>query len=93
MKTDELTIVGLIFSGIVFTGMWIDSNIKSNNTILMLQENYLQAMSLTIELDEENKSLHSALISMNSAYDELQDDTSSLAKLIQIKDELRSIQY
>ena len=86
---DELTITGLIFSGIILVGMYLNSQYKTNKEMNELQSNYFQAMSVAIELNEENQSLHNALISMNLAYDELEQDTIGLNKLIKIKESLR----
>lgn len=86
---DELTITGLLFSGIILAGMYFSSQHQINKQINELQSNYTQAMTVAVELNEENQSLHNALISMNSAYSELEQDTTGLNKLIQIKESLR----
>ena len=50
MKTDELTITGLLFSGIVLAGMYFNSQYKINKQMTELQSNYTQAMPLADEL-------------------------------------------
>ena len=92
MKTDELTITGLLFSGIVLAGVWLQSHHQTNKQLLTLQDNYSQAMHIAVELDTENKSLHSSLIGINEHVDELEEiiHDPELAKLIQIRRDLRS---
>ena len=92
MKTDELTITGLLFSGIVLAGMYLTSQHQINKQINELQSNYTQAMTVAVELDEENKSMHSSLIGINGYVDELEEiiHDPELVKLIQIRRDLRS---
>ena len=40
MKTDELTITGLLFSGIVLAGMYLNSQHQINKQLNELQSNY-----------------------------------------------------
>lgn len=91
MKTDELTITGLIFSGIVLAGMYFNSQHKINKQINELQSNYTQAMTLAVELDEENTSMHDSLLGINEYVDELEAivHDPELVKLIQIRRDLR----
>lgn len=92
MKTDELTITGLIFSGIVLTGMWLQSHHQTNKQLLSLQDSYFEAMHTAIEIDTENISLHDAIIELNNYATELEDliYSEELVKLIKIKEDLRS---
>ena len=92
MKTDELTITGLLFSGIVLAGMYLTSQHQINKQINELQSNYTQAMTVAVELDEENKSMHSSLIGINGYVDDLEEiiHDPELVKLIQIRRDLRS---
>jgi hypothetical protein len=92
MKTDELTITGLVFSGIVLAGMYLTSQYKINQQINELQTNYTQAMTIAVELDEENTSMHDSLLGINEYVDELEAivHDPELVKLIQIRRDLRS---
>lgn len=92
MKTDELTITGLLFSGIVLAGMWLQSHHQTNKQLLSLQDSYFEAMHTAIEIDTENKSLHSSIVSINGYVDELEEiiHDPELVKLIQIRRDLRS---
>ena len=85
MKTDELTITGLLFSGIVLAGMYFNSQHKINKQMTELQSNYNQAMTIAVELDEENQALHNALISMNSAYGKAEEDLQEYEHLEKLK--------
>lgn len=85
MKTDELTITGLLFSGIVLAGMWLQSSHKTNKHLLTIQDRYFQAMHVAVQIDEENKSLHDALISMNSAYGKAEEDLQEYEHLEKLK--------
>ena len=91
MKTDELTITGLIFSGIVLAGMWLQSSHQTNKQLLTLQDSYFQAMHIAVQLDEENKSIHNSIVSINGYVDELEAivHDPELVKLIQIRRDLR----
>lgn len=88
MKTDELTITGLLFSGIVLAGMWFQSHYQTNKQLLTLQDNYFQAMHIVVQLDEENKQLHKGLISMNKAYDEAEEDLQEYEHLEKLKKDI-----
>lgn len=91
MKTDELTITGLLFSGIVLVGMWLQSSHQTNKQLLTLQDSYFQAMHIAVQLDEENKSIHNSIVSINGYVDELEAivHDPELVKLIQIRRDLR----
>ena len=91
MKTDELTITGLLFSGIVLAGMWLQSSHQTNKQLLTLQDSYFQAMHIAVQLDEENKSIHNSIVSINGYVDELEAivHDPELVKLIQIRRDLR----
>ena len=91
MKTDELTITGLLFSGIVLVGMWLQSSHQTNKQLLTLQDSYFQAMHIAVQLDEENKSIHNSIVSINGYVDELEEiiHDPELVKLIQIRRDLR----
>ena len=91
MKTDELTITGLLFSGIVLAGMWLQSSHQTNKQLLTLQDSYFQAMHIAVQLDEENKSMESSLLGINGYVDELEAivHDPELVKLIQIRRDLR----
>lgn len=91
MKTDELTITGLLFSGIVLAGMWLQSHHQTNKQLLTLQDSYFQAMHIAVQLDEENKSIHNSIVSINGYVDELEAivHDPELVKLIQIRRDLR----
>ena len=91
MKTDELTITGLLFSGIVLAGMWLQSSHQTNKQLLTLQDRYFQAMHIAVQLDEENKSIHNSIVSINGYVDELEAivHDPELVKLIQIRRDLR----
>ena len=91
MKTDELTITGLLFSGIVLAGMWLQSSHQTNKHLLTLQDSYFQAMHIAVQLDEENKSMESSLLGINGYVSELEAivHDPELVKLIQIRRDLR----
>ena len=91
MKNDELTITGLLFSGIVLVGMWLQSSHQTNKQLLTLQDSYFQAMHIAVQLDEENKSIHNSIVSINGYVDELEEiiHDPELVKLIQIRRDLR----
>lgn len=91
MKTHELTITGLIFSGIVLAGMWLQTHHQTNKQLLSLQDSYFEAMHTAIEIDTENKSLHNSLTGINEYVDELEAiiHDPELVKLIQIRRDLR----
>ena len=91
MKTDELTITGLLFSGIVLAGVWLQSHHQTNKQLLTLQDSYFQAMHIAVQLDEENKSIHNSIVSINGYVDELEAivHDPELVKLIQIRRDLR----
>ena len=91
MKNNELTITGLLFSGIVLAGMWLQSNHQTNKQLLTLQDSYFQAMHIAVQLDEENKSIHNSIVSINRYVDELEAivHDPELVKLIQIRRDLR----
>ena len=42
-------------------------------------------MTIAVELDEENQSLHNALISMNSAYGKVEEDLQEYEHLEKLK--------
>ena len=92
MKTEDITITGLLFTGIVILGTWLYQDHKSSKQYLELQSNYLQAQTLAVNLYDENNSLHSSLLSLNNHVDELENIITDpeLAKLIQIRRDLRS---
>lgn len=91
MKTEDITITGLLFTGVVLIGTWLHQGHKSSKQYLELQSNYLQAQSLAVDLYDENNSLHSSLLSLNNHVDELENIITDpeLAKLIQIRRDLR----
>ena len=91
MKTDELTITGLIFSGIVLAGMYLNSQHQINKQINELQSNYTQAITIAVELDAENTSMQDSLLGINEYVDELEAivHDPELVKLIQIRRDLR----
>ena len=88
---DELTITGLLFSGIVLAGMYLTSQHQINKQINELQSNYTQAMTVAVELDEENTSMHDSLLGINGYVSELEAivHDPELVKLIQIRRDLR----
>lgn len=99
MKTDELTITGLLFSGIVLLATWIYEDIKSIDNYsalqskhMALQSDYIKAQELVIEIYDENNALHSSLTPINTYVDELEEiiHDPELVKLIQIRRDLRS---
>lgn len=91
MKTEDITITGLLFTGVVILGTWLYQDHKSSKQYLELQSNYMQAQSLAVDLYEENKSLHSSLLKVNTYVDDLENIITDpeLAKLIQIRRDLR----
>ena len=88
---DELTITGLILVGLVLAGMYLTSQHKINQQINELQTNYIKAITIVGELDEENKSMQSSLLGINGYVDELEAiiHDPELVKLIQIRRDLR----
>ena len=91
MKTEDITITGLLFTGVILLGTWLYQDHKSSNQYLELQSKYMQAQSLAMDLYDENKSLHSSLLGVNTYVDELESIITDpeLAKLIQIRRDLR----
>lgn len=88
---DELTITGLILIGLVLAGMYLTSQHKINQQINELQTNYIKAITIVGELDEENKSMQSSLLGINGYVSELEAivHDPELVKLIQIRRDLR----
>ena len=88
---DELTITGLILIGLVLAGMYLTSQHKINQQINELQTNYIKAITIVGELDEENKSMQSSLLGINGYVSELESiiHDPELVKLIQIRRDLR----
>lgn len=91
MKTEDITITGLLFTGVVLLGTWLYQGHNSSKQYLTLQSKYMQAQSLAVDLYEENKSLHNSLLGVNTYVDELENIITDpeLAKLIQIRRDLR----
>lgn len=99
MKTEDLTITGLLFTGVVLLATWIyednkaiDKYLALQSQHLSLQSNYIQAQELVIDIYDENNSLHNSLAMLNNHIDGLEDLVYSgeLVKLIKIKEDLRS---
>ena len=99
MKTEDLTITGLLFSGIVLLSTWTYEDSKATDKYLALQSqhlslqsHYIQAQELVIDIYDENNSLHKSLAMLNNHIDGLEDLVYSgeLVKLIKIKEDLRS---
>ena len=83
---DELTITGLILVGLVLAGMYLTSQHKINQQINELQTNYIKAITIVGELDEENKSMQSSLLGINGYVDELEAIISAFEWILKIKD-------
>lgn len=99
MKNEDLTIIGLLFTGVVLLSTWlyednkaIDRYLALQSQHLSLQSNYIQAQELVIDIYGENNSLHNSLEILNNHIDGLEDLVYSgeLVKLIKIKEDLRS---
>ena len=92
MKTEDLTITGLLFTGLVLSATWFYSHTKTSNHLMALNAQKIEAMNIAIEIDNENISLHDALIELNNYATELEDliYSEELVKLIKIKEDLRS---
>lgn len=83
MKTEDITITGLLFTGVVILGTWLYQDHKSSKQYLELHSNYMQAQSIAVEQYEKAKNLEAKL-------KKLETDIEEVKPLIRIKDELRS---
>lgn len=97
MKTDlraDLTAVGAIYILGITLVCWLNSHYKLQSELSSLKAEYHQAKIAVVELDTTNTSLHESLISMNKAYDELEDnfysDVPRLCKVLGIYVQLRN---
>lgn len=89
MKNDELTVVGVLLTLIVSTGVYLQTTYKQDKLIKELQTNYKEAKKLVIQLDSETKEINSKLSEIAAAYNVMKDDLSEVQTLIKIKDNLR----
>lgn len=89
MKNDELTVVGVLLTLIVSTGVYLQTTYKQDKIIKELQTNYKEAKKLVIQLDSETKEINSKLEDIAAAYNVMKDDLSEVQTLIKIKDNLR----
>lgn len=89
MKNDELTVVGVLLTLIVSTGVYLQKTYKQEILIKELQTNYYEAKKLVVQLDSETKEINSKLDEIASAYNVMKDDLSEVQTLIKIKDNLR----
>lgn len=93
MKTDlraDLTAVGAIYILGITLVCWLNSHYKLQSELSSLKAEYHQAKIAVVELDTTNTSLHKSLISMNKAYDDLEEEKKYFQKLSGIKEDLRS---